>query len=110
MRICAILGHGTSLFSLAHSCDCDEKICRTIELLRKGEAFSHRFTPLVCTSLLLGNDRGDIRQAAISEATGDLGNLPGLILHSERELKVPLVIIAVPVGSYRLEQQVPDRR
>src|SRR6266581_6479358 len=78
--------------------------------LLKREAFPHRFTPLVYTSLLLWHDRRGIRQTPISEATGDLRNLPGSILHTERELKVPLIVVRIPVGSNRLEQQEPGRR
>ena len=51
-----------------------------------------------------------VSETPISEATGDLRNLPGSILHTERELKVPLIVVSIPVGSNRLEQQEPGRR
>src|SRR6266581_3517221 len=78
--------------------------------LLKREAFLHRFTPLVSPSLLLWHDRGGIRQAAISEAASDLCNLPGPRLHTERELKRSLIVVAIPVGSDGLEQQKPGCR
>ena len=61
-------------------------------------------------SHLLWDDRCGRIQAAIGEAAGDLRNLPGSILHTERELKRALIVVGIPVGPDRLEQQVPGRR
>src|SRR5256886_17492582 len=71
------------------------------------DAFRRLAPPLVGTKHLLWHDGGGIRQAPISEATGDLRNLPGPILHMQRKLKVPLIVVRIPVGSNGLEQQKP---
>ena len=59
---------------------------------------------------LLWNDERGIRQAAIGEATGDLCNLPGPMLHAECQLKQALIVVSIPIGPDSLEEQIPGRR
>src|SRR5207248_5404525 len=65
---------------------------------------------LMNASHLLWHHRCGVVQAAISEAASDLCNLPGPRLHTERELKRSLIVVAIPVGSDGLEQQKPGCR
>src|SRR5690242_6410834 len=62
------------------------------------------------TDHLLGHDGRGIRQAAISQATGDLRNLPGSLLYTQCKLKWPLIVVGRPKRAYGLEQQVSSRR
>jgi len=78
--------------------------------LLKREVFPHRFTPLVSISHLLWHEGCGIIQAAISEAAGGLRDFPCAPLDTQSKLKEPLNIVGVPIGSYRLEKQVPGRR
>jgi hypothetical protein len=85
LSLCVVVSYGTRPFSM--------RVFRFAH-----DAFHHVAPPLVGTRHLLWPDGGGIRQAPIGEAAGDLRNLPSPILHTECELKEPLIVVPLPVG------------